>query len=45
LINGQHIRFFVHNPADIIQRHHFASEFYEPKELTLMARYMTPAKR
>jgi len=44
-ISGQRIRFFVHNPADIIQRHHAQGEFYEPEELALMARYMTPATR
>jgi FkbM family methyltransferase len=44
-INGQWIRFFVHNPADVIQRHHLAGEFYEAEELALMARYMTGETR
>lgn len=44
-IAGRAIRFFVTNPADVIQRHHFAGEFYESKELELMASYMTPDTR
>jgi FkbM family methyltransferase len=44
-IADQAIRFFVHNPADIIQRHHINGEFYEPEELALMSRYMTPETR
>lgn len=44
-MGGQLIRFFVHNPADIIQRHHAAGEFYEPEELALMSRYMNPGTR
>lgn len=39
-IAGQVIRFFVHNAADLIQRHHAAGEFYEPEELALMASHM-----
>lgn len=45
LVAGQTVRFFVHNPADVIQRHHLAGEFYEVEELALMARYMSPDTR
>lgn len=45
LIAGEVLRFFVHNPADIIQRHHAKGEFYEAEELALMFRYMTPQTR
>lgn len=44
-IAGQQIRFFVHNPADVIQRHHAKGEFYEPEELALMSAYMQPGTR
>jgi FkbM family methyltransferase len=44
-IAGKAIRFFVTNPADFIQRHHLAGEFYESQELALMSRYMTPETR
>lgn len=45
IVAGQRIRFFVHNPADIIQSHHMKGEFYELEELTLMSRYMTAHTR
>lgn len=41
-VAGQTVRFFVHNAADIIQRHHMAGEFYESEDLELIARYLTP---
>lgn len=44
-IAGQAVRFFVHNPADVIQRHHLAGEFYEPEELAIIGRYLTPQSR
>lgn len=44
-IAGQSIRFFVHNPADLIQRHHANGEFYETEELGLMSAYMQPETR
>ena len=45
LVAGQALHFFVHNPADVIQRHHLAGEFYEAEELALIARHVTPATR
>lgn len=44
-ISGQRVRFFVHNPSDVIQRHHLDGEFYEVEELALMAKYLTPETR
>lgn len=40
---GQTVRFFVQNPADIIQRHHMAGTFYESEDLQLISRYLTPS--
>lgn len=45
IVAGQAVRFFVHNPSDVIQRHHLAGEFYEAEELHLLSRYVTPATR
>lgn len=44
-IAGHTVRFFVHNPADIIQRHHLAGEFYEPEELAIIGRHLGPQSR
>ena len=45
MVADQRIRFFVHNPADIIQRHHMNGEFYETEELALMSKHMTAQTR
>lgn len=44
-IAGQPVRFFVHNPADVIQRHHANGEFYEAEELALIAAHVKPETR
>ncbi len=44
-VSGRRVRFFVHNPTDVIQRHHLEGEFYEPEELAIMARYLNPTTR
>ena len=45
VVADQRIRFFVHNPADVIQSHHLNGEFYEVEELALMSKYMTAQTR
>jgi FkbM family methyltransferase len=41
-ILGRTVRFFVANPHDAIQSHHFAGEFYEREELEIIARHFKP---
>jgi FkbM family methyltransferase len=38
-IKGKEIRFFVINPEDVIQRHHFRGRFYEVEELAIIAEF------
>jgi len=44
-VSGTAVRFFVNNPADVIQRHHMAGEFYEQEDLALIARHLRPDSR
>lgn len=41
---GKELRFFVQNPADWIQRHHFKGELYENEELRLIQRHSEGAR-
>ena len=43
--DGQEFRFFVDNPHDSIQAHHFVGEFYEMDELRLLSRHVGPGAR
>jgi FkbM family methyltransferase len=36
------VTFFVRNPNDEVQRHHYAGQFYEPEELQIIGRYFKP---
>jgi FkbM family methyltransferase len=38
-VQNQQIVFFVNDETDIIQKHHFAGQFYEKEELTIIARH------
>lgn len=38
-INGRLVHFFVKTPNDVIQAHHFAGQFYEPEELSIISQY------
>ncbi len=37
--HGETVFFAVRNPADVIQRKHYAGVFYEPEELAIIARH------
>lgn len=39
IINGRLVYFFVKTPNDVIQAQHFAGQFYEQEELSIIARY------
>ena len=43
--DGQDFLFFVDNPHDSIQAHHFVGEFYEMDELRLLSRHVGPGAR
>lgn len=42
---GETFRFFVNDPHDSVQAHHFAGEFYELAELELIAAHLPPGAR
>jgi FkbM family methyltransferase len=44
-IANEDIRFFVHNPADHIQKFHVQGQFYEKEELALMSQHITADTR